>query len=97
MAARSRPSAKDDLPSVAIAIVDVFFTRGWTTLIISAVITVSIELAPKLADARTGDGSSFGSRGSETFWAPPADNTAPYSASPTQQNATSPQQVVPPP
>jgi predicted lipid-binding transport protein (Tim44 family) len=42
---------------------------------------LALVLAPGLADARAGFGSSFGSRGSQTWSAPPATNTAPYTSS----------------
>src|SRR5208282_4776237 len=48
---------------------------------------LAIALTPGLADARAGSGSSFGSRGSQTWSAPPATNTAPY-ASPMQRSLT---------
>ncbi len=56
-----------------------------------------LALAPALAEARAGKGGSFGSRGTRTYQAPPATQTAPASkpversvtqpASPTQQAA----------
>ena len=55
---------------------------------------VAMALAPMLADARPGGGSSSGSRGSRTYSAPPATNTAPSAARPmertmdTQRSAT---------
>lgn len=39
-----------------------------------------LALAPHAAEARAGYGSSFGSRGSNTWSAPPATRTAPYAA-----------------
>jgi predicted lipid-binding transport protein (Tim44 family) len=42
---------------------------------------LALVLTPGLADARAGAGSSFGSRGSQTWSAPPATNTAPYASS----------------
>jgi predicted lipid-binding transport protein (Tim44 family) len=42
-------------------------------------------LAPSLADARLGGGSSMGSRGSMTFSAPPSTRTAPGFASPMER------------
>ena len=41
-------------------------------------------------DARPGDGGSMGSRGSKTFSAPPATNTAPGGAAPMQRSITQP-------
>jgi predicted lipid-binding transport protein (Tim44 family) len=56
----------------------------------SALLAVFIALAfvvsPTLAHARSGGGSSFGSRGSYTYTAPPATRTAPYSAAPMQRS-----------
>jgi predicted lipid-binding transport protein (Tim44 family) len=42
---------------------------------------LAFALTPGVADARAGFGSSFGSRGSQTWSAPPATNTAPYTSS----------------
>lgn len=41
-------------------------------------------------DARPGDGGSMGSRGTRTFSAPPATNTAPSGAAPMQRSITQP-------
>ncbi len=49
--------------------------------IAALVVTVALALTPGLADARAGLGSSLGSRGSQTWSAPPATNTAPYTSS----------------
>lgn len=46
---------------------------------------VAMALAPMLADARPGGGSSSGSRGSRTYSAPPATNTAPSTARPMER------------
>jgi predicted lipid-binding transport protein (Tim44 family) len=46
--------------------------------------------AVDIADARIGGGSSFGSRGSRTFSAPPATRTAPSGAAPIQRSITQP-------
>ena len=46
---------------------------------------VAMALAPMLADARPGGGSSMGSRGSRTYSAPPATNTAPSTARPMER------------
>lgn len=56
-------------------------------LIIAAVV-LGLLLAPGLAEARAGSGSSFGSRGSMTYSAPPSTRTAPYSAAPMQRSLT---------
>jgi len=55
--------------------------------IAALVLAASVALAPGLADARAGSGSSLGSRGSQTWSAPPATGTAPYSA-PFQRSLT---------
>lgn len=48
------------------------------------------------AQARTGGGSSSGSRGSRTFSAPPTTNTAPNSAAPIQRSVTQPSRPTAP-
>ena len=58
------------------------------SLVVSALAALSLSLAPGLADARAGGGSSMGSRGSMTWSAPPATRTAPYSAQPMQRSMT---------
>jgi predicted lipid-binding transport protein (Tim44 family) len=50
-----------------------------TTLILAAA-AVFVLVAADVADARVGGGSSFGSRGSKTYTAPPATNAAPNTA-----------------
>ncbi len=50
-------------------------------LIAALAFALPVALAPGHADARAGFGSSFGSRGSQTWSAPPATNTAPYTSS----------------
>jgi predicted lipid-binding transport protein (Tim44 family) len=55
--------------------------------LLAVIAALAIALTPGLADARAGSGSSFGSRGSQTFSAPPATGTAPYAA-PMQQSLT---------
>jgi predicted lipid-binding transport protein (Tim44 family) len=47
------------------------------------------------ADARAGKGGSFGSRGSNTFSAPPSTSTAPNTAQPMQRTMTQPSQAQP--
>jgi predicted lipid-binding transport protein (Tim44 family) len=56
--------------------------------LIAAFLALAILAAPGLALARAGSGSSFGSRGSMTFSAPPATRTAPYSAAPMERSMT---------
>lgn len=57
-------------------------------------------VATDMADARSGGGKSFGSRGSRTYTTPPATNTAPKAApvekSMTQKGAPASAQNVPP-
>jgi len=49
--------------------------------LLALIAALALALTPGLADARAGFGSSFGSRGSQTWSAPPATNTAPYTSS----------------
>jgi predicted lipid-binding transport protein (Tim44 family) len=58
------------------------------SLIAALAVALAIGLAPGLADARAGSGGSMGSRGSQTWSAPPSTSTAPYSATPMQQSLT---------
>lgn len=57
-------------------------------LLLAVVAALAIVLTPYLADARAGGGASMGSRGSQTWSAPPATGTAPYSAQPMQRSLT---------
>jgi predicted lipid-binding transport protein (Tim44 family) len=59
-----------------------------TGTLIAVVAAIALALAPGLASARAGLGSSSGSRGSNTYSAPPATSTAPYSAAPMQRSLT---------
>ncbi len=61
--------------------------RRMSTLI-AAVVALALALSPGLADARAGGGSSFGSRGSMTWSAPPSTATAPNSAQSMQRSLT---------
>jgi predicted lipid-binding transport protein (Tim44 family) len=65
-----------------------------TSLLLAGFAALALALSPGLADARAGGGSSFGSRGSMTYSAPPSTSTAPYSASPMQRSMT-PNQTSP--
>lgn len=58
------------------------------SLTFAAIVAVGLVLAPGLADARAGGGSSMGSRGGMTFSAPPPTRTAPNSAQPLQRSVT---------
>ncbi len=51
-------------------------------------LAVLMTLAPAFADARPGQGSSFGSRGSRTYSAAPGTSTAPYGGAPMQRSYT---------
>ena len=62
--------------------------RSCSGLVLGLVFAVAVGLAPSLAFARLGGGSSFGSRGVNTYSAPPPTNTAPYSAAPMQRSLT---------
>jgi predicted lipid-binding transport protein (Tim44 family) len=55
-----------------------------------AVISVVALLTADLAAARVGGGGSFGSRGTRTYTAPPATNTAPKTAAPIDKSITNP-------
>jgi predicted lipid-binding transport protein (Tim44 family) len=61
-----------------------------TKFLLAATASLALALAPGLAEARAGGGSSMGSRGSMTYSAPPSTNTAPYSAQPFQRSMTQP-------
>ncbi len=56
----------------------------------AAIAALALVLAPTLADAAAGRGSSQGSRGSRTQSAPPPTNTAPGTAAPMQRTTTQP-------
>jgi predicted lipid-binding transport protein (Tim44 family) len=55
-----------------------------------AVLALAALLAADFASARVGGGGSFGSRGTRTYSAPPATNTAPKPAAPIEKSMTSP-------
>lgn len=59
-----------------------------TSALLAAATALALVLAPGLADARAGGGSSMGSRGSMTWSAPPSTRTAPYAAQPMQRSLT---------
>jgi predicted lipid-binding transport protein (Tim44 family) len=66
-----------------------------TSILLAGFAAVALALSPGLAEARAGSGSSFGSRGSMTYSAPPSTGTAPYSAAPMQRSMTPQYQPVP--
>lgn len=57
---------------------------------LSVVAAASLGLMADLADARVGGGRSSGSRGFNTYKAPPATNTAPKPAAPMERSMTQP-------
>lgn len=59
-----------------------------TSFLFASAAVLSLALAPGLAHARAGSGSSSGSRGSMTHSAPPTTNTAPTAAQPMQRTVT---------
>jgi len=59
-----------------------------TSALIAGSAALALALSPGLAEARAGDGGSFGSRGSMTYSAPPVTRTAPYSSQPMQRSTT---------
>ncbi len=59
-----------------------------TSFLFASVAVLSLALAPGLAHARAGGGSSMGSRGSMTSSAPPTTKTAPTAAQPMQRTVT---------
>lgn len=63
-----------------------------TGFFIAATAALAMALAPSVADARAGGGSSSGSRGSRTYTAPPSTSTAPTTAQPMQRTQTPQQQ-----
>jgi predicted lipid-binding transport protein (Tim44 family) len=58
--------------------------------LLAAFAAAALALAPALADARPGGGSSMGSRGSRTWSAPPSTNTAPGTARQMDRSMTEP-------
>jgi predicted lipid-binding transport protein (Tim44 family) len=62
----------------------------------AAFAVVALALAPALAEARPGGSSSSGSRGSRTYSAPPATQTAPGQAQQFQRTQTPPSQAAQP-
>jgi predicted lipid-binding transport protein (Tim44 family) len=57
---------------------------------LAATAAIALLLAPAIADARLGGGSSMGSRGSMTFSAPPSTRTAPGMAAPMERSMAVP-------
>lgn len=75
-------------------------SRSWMRLVRAAVVAVlatgSFAVAVEQADARGGRGGNIGSRGSNTFNAPPATNTAPGGGSTINRSITQPGQAARP-
>jgi predicted lipid-binding transport protein (Tim44 family) len=63
--------------------------------ILAAFAALGLVLAPTLADAAAGRGSSQGSRGSRTYSAPPPTTTAPGAAAPMQRSTAQPNAAGP--
>jgi predicted lipid-binding transport protein (Tim44 family) len=61
---------------------------GPRSRLLPAAAAVLLLLAPAVADARLGGGSSMGSRGGMTFSAPPSTRTAPGAVAPMQRSMT---------
>ena len=59
-----------------------------SSAMLAAIAVAALAFAPTFADARAGSGSSAGSRGSRTYSAPPATNTAPQMAAPMERSIT---------
>ena len=57
-------------------------------LFVAAIAAAGLALPPSVADARAGSGSSFGSRGTRSYSAPPSTNTAPMTAQPFDRSMT---------
>jgi predicted lipid-binding transport protein (Tim44 family) len=57
---------------------------GWFSIVAMA----CLALLADLADARSGGGRSIGSRGTNTYSAPPTTNTAPKTAAPVERSMT---------
>jgi predicted lipid-binding transport protein (Tim44 family) len=68
-----------------------------TFLRLAAVAAAAVLMAWPVGDAmaKAGKSSSFGSRGSQTFSAPPSTTTAPRPAAPIERSATQPSQTNP--
>jgi predicted lipid-binding transport protein (Tim44 family) len=66
-----------------------------TPVLLAGFAALALAFSPGLAEARAGSGSSFGSRGSMTYSAPPSTRTAPYSAAPMERSMTPQYQPAP--
>ncbi len=61
---------------------------GLRSRLLAGLAVAALVLAPAIADARLGSGGSMGSRGSNTFSAPPSTRTAPGTAAPMERSMT---------
>ena len=68
-------------------------TSRTTRLAMVALAALALSVAPAMAQA--GKGKSMGSRGSQTYSAPPSTQTAPNQARPMERSVTQPQQAQP--
>jgi predicted lipid-binding transport protein (Tim44 family) len=65
-------------------------SRRWGGTLLAAAAALTLALAPVIADARPGGGSSSGSRGSRTYSAPPSTQTAPGTVRQFDRTETAP-------
>jgi predicted lipid-binding transport protein (Tim44 family) len=68
------------------------FSYRSSAALVAGVLASALMIAD-VAQAKVGGGSSSGSRGSHTYSAPPATNTAPKAAAPMERSQTSPSQA----
>ena len=67
------------------------FRLHWRALVAALALVAGLAFTvTDYADARVGGGSSFGSRGSRTFSAPPSTRTAPGTVAPIERSVTQP-------
>ena len=59
-------------------------------ILFATLLALAVALAPGLSLAAAGNSSSFGSRGTRTYMAPPSTSTAPFGAAPMQRSLTPP-------
>jgi predicted lipid-binding transport protein (Tim44 family) len=69
--------------------------RRWGATLFAAFAVLSLALAPAIAEARPGGGSSSGSRGSRTYSAPPSTQTAPGTTRQFDRTETAPARPAP--
>ena len=61
-----------------------------TSTTMASLVALTLAFAPAVAHARAGDSTSMGSRGANTFAAPPKTNSAPGGAAPMQRSMQQP-------